>query len=134
MNRLFLGLAVTDGTLLLVTFALGLFVPEGRGGVVHDLHFLVASLTIVLTLMVHGVVYTYFLGTGKWVKEVVRVYRLPDWIHAQAIKNKRKAFPFELGSMALVGSTAWLGAGTDARGWPSIWHLGAAATALAFNL
>ncbi len=137
MHRIFLGLAVTSGSLLVASFVLGLGAaggPRGAGHVWHDLHFLLGLLTVLMNLLVHSIVFTYFLGTGKWVKEVVRVYRLPDWIEAQAVKNKRKAFPFELWSMTLVGVTAWLGAGSDARGWPSAWHLGAAALTLAFNL
>jgi hypothetical protein len=137
MHRIFLGLAVTDGTLLLAALVLG-FVASGEvrgpGEVWHGLHFLIGLLATMTTLLVHSIVFTYFLGTGRWVKEVVQVYRLPDWVHAQAMKNKRKAFPFEFGSMALIGGTAWLGAGSDARQWPSAWHLGLAAFALAFNL
>jgi hypothetical protein len=137
MHRIFLGLAITDGTLLAVSFGAG-FVAAGEargpGEVWHGLHFLIGLLTTMGTLLVHSIVFTYFLGTGKWVDEVVRVYRLPGWLSAQAQKNKRKAFPFELGSMAVIGGTAWLGAGTDARQWPSVWHLGLAALALAFNL
>jgi hypothetical protein len=137
MNRIFLGLAVTGGTLLVVSFAIGLSAvgeSQGLSHFWHDIHFLLGLLTVLMVLLVHSIVFTYFLGTGKWVKEVVRVYRLPDWVYAQAIKNKRKAFPFELVSIALLAATAWLGAGTDSRGWPSVWHLGCAAVTLAFNL
>ena len=85
MHRIFLGLAVTSGTLLVVSLALGL-VAAGQGGGTghtwHDIHFLLGLLTVLAGLLVHSIVFTYFLGTGKWVKEVVRVYRLPDWIEA----------------------------------------------------
>jgi hypothetical protein len=139
MHRIFLGLAATDGILLLVTFVLG-FVAQATGGARAtdrtwmDLHFLLALLTTIATLLVHSIVFTYFLGTGKWVKEVVRVYRLPEWVWGQAIKNKRKAFPFEFWGMALIGAAAWMGAGSHARDWPAEWHLGLSAVALAFNL
>ena len=76
----------------------------------------------------------YFLATGKWAKEVVRVYRLPDWINTQAKKNKRKAFRFEFWSMALIAFTAWLGAASDTQGLNPLWHLGMAAVMIAFNL
>lgn len=137
MHRIFLGLAVTDGTLLVAAFVLG-FVASGEvrgpGEVWHGLHFLLGLLATLTTLLVHSIVFTYFLGTGKWVEEVARVYRLPVWVAAHARKNKRQAFPFEIGSMAFIGATTWLGAGTDAKQWPSSWHLGLAAFALAFNL
>jgi hypothetical protein len=135
MQRIFLVLAVSDVTLLLITFGLGLFVPTGQGGIVHDLHFLVALLTMVATLMVHGVVYTYFIGTNKWVKEVVRVYQLPESNEAQSRKNKRRVFPFIFWGMLLIGVTAWLGAAADTmRGFGGFWHLIAAAFTLAFTL
>jgi hypothetical protein len=137
MHRIFLGLAITSGTMMVASFALGLVAvgePRGPGAVWHGLHFLLGLLTVLVGLLVHAIVFTYFLGTSRWVKEVVRVYHLPDWVEAQAIKNKRKAFPFEFWAMALIGLTAWMGAGTDARGWPSAWHLGVAALAWAFNL
>lgn len=137
MHRIFLGLAITCGTLMAVAFALGLGAVGEAGSIHHDwhdLHWIFGLLAVLMGLLVHSIVFTYFLGTGKWVKEVVRVYGLPDWVHAQAIKNKRKAFPFELASMFLLLGTATLGAGTDTRGWPGLWHLAAAALTLAFNL
>jgi hypothetical protein len=137
MNRIFLGLAVTSGSLLFVSLVLGFCaISEDRaqGHMWHDIHFLLGLFTALTVLLAHSIVFTYFLGTGKWVKEVVRVYQLPDWVYAQVIKNKRRAFPFEMAGIFLVGGTAWLGAGTDALGWPSLWHLGMASVALAFNL
>jgi hypothetical protein len=136
MHRIFLGLVVTDGTLLVVGFVTGCVASSevrGPGEVWHGLHFLVGLLATMTTLLVHSIVFTYFLGTGKWVREVARVYRLPAWVDAQAVQNKRKAFPFELLGIALIGGTAWLGAGTDAKQWPSDWHLGLASLALAYN-
>jgi hypothetical protein len=138
MHRIFLGLAATNSVFLLVTFIFG-FVATAAGGARAtdrawmDLHFLLGLFSTITTVLVHSIVFTYFLGTGKWVKEVSRVYGLPGWVWAQAIKNKRKAFPVELWGMALIGIAAWMGAGAHARGWRPEWHLGLAAVALAFN-
>ncbi len=138
MHRIFLGLAVTDGSLLAAAFVFGLIAsgePRGPGELWHGVHFLLGLLTTMMTLLVHSIVFTYLLGTGKWVKEVVRVYRLPGWVEAQAIKNKRKAFPFEFLGMLLIGATAWLGAAADTRAnFEPLWHLGLAGVALTFNL
>jgi hypothetical protein len=136
MLRYFLVLAVTDGSLLIASFVLGLFAtgePRGPGAIWHGIHILIALMTTMATLAVHSIVYTYFLATGKWAKEVVRVYRLPDWINTQARKNKRKAFRFEFWSMALIAFTAWLGAASDTQGLNPLWHLGMAAVMIAFN-
>lgn len=138
MHRIFLGLAVTVGTLLTASFVLGLLASGEDRAVAHfwrDVHFLVALVATMATLLAHSIVFTYLLGTGKWVKEVVRVYELPEWVDGQAIRNKRRAFPFELLGMALVGVAAWLGAAVDTRaGFNPLWHLGLAGVALTFNL
>ena len=116
MLRYFLVLAVTDGSLLVTSFVLGLLAsgePRGPGAVWRGVHVLFALLTTVATLAVHSIAYTYFLATGKWAAEVVRVYQLPPWINDQAKKNKRKAFRFEFWGMTAVAVTAWLGAGAE---------------------
>lgn len=131
---------MTTGSLMLVSFGLGLrSVFEVRAPGVsdpwHTMHFLFGLLTMLTTLLVHSIVYTYFLGTGKWVKEVVRVYQMPEWIEAQAKKNKRKAFRFEFWSMTLMSIAVWLGGSLDGgHGSNPIWHLFATSLAMAFNL
>jgi len=137
MLRYFLVIAVTDGSLLVASFVLGLIAsgePRGPHAVFRGVHLLISLLATMATLAVHSIAYTYFLATGKWAQEVVRVYQLPGWINDQAKKNKRKAFRFEFWGMSLVAVTAWLGAGADTRGLNPLWHLGVAAFALAFNL
>jgi hypothetical protein len=90
---------------------------------------------VVTLLGIHSIVYTYFIATGKWAKEVVIAYQLPDWISTQATKNKRRAFRFIMGSMTAIAIAAWLGAAADTRGpGYAIWHFGSAAFALAFNV
>jgi len=138
MLRYFLVLAVTDGSLLVASFVLGLLASGEHNlprSTWRDVHFLFALLTTMATLAVHSIVYTYFMATGKWAKEVVHVYKLPEWINDQAKKNKRKAFRFVFWSITVVAVAAWLGAAAHTRagaGWP-LWHLGVAALALAFN-
>lgn len=137
MLRYFLVLAVTDASLLVTTFVLGLLAsgePRGPHAVLRGVHVLVALLATMATLAVHSIAYTYFLATGKWAAEVVRVYRLPEWVNHQAKKNKRKAFRFEFWGMTAVAAAAWLGAAADARGMDPVWHLVVSAVAVGFNL
>jgi hypothetical protein len=136
MLRYFLVLAVTAGSLLVASFVLGLIVsgdPQGPYSIWHRIHILFALLSIVVALGVHSIVYTYFLATGKWAREVVRVYELPDWINTQAKKNKRKAFRFVMWSTLWIFAAAWLGAAADTGRLNPLWHLGIAAATLAFN-
>jgi hypothetical protein len=136
MLRYFLVLAVTDGSLLVASFVLGLLAsgePQGPGAIWRGVHVLFALLATMATLAVHSIAYTYFLATGKWAQEVVRVYSLPDWINTQAKKNKRKAFRYEFRSMALIAVTAWIGAAVHTQGLDPLWHLGVALLTLAYN-
>jgi hypothetical protein len=138
MIRYFLVLAVTGGSLLAVDFVLGFLAAgtvPGAGGVARGIHVLFSLATVVALLGVHSIVYTYFVATGKWAKEVVTVYGLPDWFTTQATKNKRRAFRFVMWSMVTIAVAAWLGGAADTLGPAySLWHLGFAAVALGFNL
>lgn len=138
MHRTFPRLAVTVATLLVAAFVVGL-IASGEDRRVdqfwHHVHFLLGLLATMSILMIHSVVYTYLLGTGKWVREVLRVYPLPEALEGMAIRNKRRVFPFVLLGMLLAGGTAWLGAAADTRrGFNPLWHLAFAAVAMAFNL
>ena len=138
MIRYFLVMAVTGGSLLAADFVLGFFATgecTGPHAIARGIHVLFSLVTVVTLLGIHSIVYTYFVATGKWAKEVVRVYELPDWINAQATKNKRRAFRFVMWSMTVIAAAAWLGAAVDTRGSAyALWHLGVAAFAVAFNL
>jgi hypothetical protein len=138
MIRYFMVMAVTGTSLLVADFVVGFLAaaePHGPGAVWRPTHVLFSLATVVLLLAIHSIVYTYFVATGKWAKEVVQVYQLPDWIGTQATKNKRRAFRFIMGSMTAIAVAAWLGAAADTRGsYYAIWHLGSAAFAVACNI
>jgi hypothetical protein len=138
MIRYFLVMAVTGTSLLVADFVLGMFATDdahGPGAIARQVHVLFSLVTVVTLLGIHSIVYTYFVATGKWAKEVVQAYQLPDWISTQATKNKRRAFRFIMGSMTAIAVAAWLGAAADTRGASySIWHLIFAALAVAWNL
>jgi hypothetical protein len=138
MIRYFLVLAVTGGSLLAADMVLGFVAASqapGPHAVGRAVHLLFSLLTVVVLLGIHSIVYTYFMATSKWAKEVVRVYQLPEAFVAQAKRNKRRAFRFVMGSMTAIAIVAWLGGAADTLGpgW-SAWHLVAAAMAVAFNL
>lgn len=137
MIRLYLILAVTGLSLLLAAFATGMaasVLPGGRAGAWGGVH-LVASLTTVMALLViHSMVYTYFIATTRWVKEVSRAYDLPDWLVGQAKRNKGRVSRFITGGAAAVAVAAWAGAAVDTRGVVyAPWHLAGASFALGFN-
>ena len=83
MTRIFTTLATFNALALLVTYGVG-WLSWQRGSVRHAedptylVHFILGLSTAVLTLLVHCLIFTYFLGTGRWVKEVGLAYDLPD--------------------------------------------------------
>jgi hypothetical protein len=99
MRRLFPILATVVGLLLMAGFYSGLI---GRGG---DLDRGVRLAAAALALTVHAWAFGYFWVTGRWVETVARQSGLPEWVGAQAEKNRRKALVFESGGslMAIVG-------------------------------
>ncbi len=101
MNRHFLVLAVTGGSLLVADFVIGLFATgdaHGPGAVARGVHILFSLATVVVLLGIHSIVYTYFIATGKWAKEVVTVYQLPDWLSARRRRTSAKPFDSSCGA------------------------------------
>ena len=77
----------------------------------------------------------YFLGTGRWVKEVGLAYQLPDDPHPRTTRElKRQTFPPALFAMLSGIATAAAGAGADAQAWPWQIHALAALFTLAVNV
>ena len=91
---------------------------------VYFLHFLFGLFTGVGTLLTHCLIFTYFLGTGRWVKEVTLAYDLPDApLHKRTRELKRATFPPALAAMLVTIATAAGGAGAQLRPWPWQVHL-----------
>lgn len=86
MKRIFSTLAVLSTLLLLTALVLGLNIgdPADRARAVQTVltyHFLTAMAALVFAALVHAIVLTYFMGTGRWIEETVRVYHLDDhWL------------------------------------------------------
>ena len=140
MTRIFLTLAAADSLALVIAFALGCWSKLTDGlhaadGDLYLLHFLLGLFTAVGTLLTHCLIFTYFLGTGRWVKEVTLAYDLPDepW-HKRTRDLKRLVFPAALAAMLVTIATAAGGAGAQLQHWPWQVHLGLAIAALAINL
>jgi hypothetical protein len=143
MSRILLGMAGLNGILLLVTFTVGL-VCDGRADVrpevpltgaqrLFTVHLVSGLFAALLTLLLHSLVLTYFIGTGRWVQEVVRAYGFPAtlWDRARALKTQ--ALPFVLGSIVLVIASANLGAAADRGLLNGHIHLVVAILAVGFN-
>jgi len=139
MIRIFSVLASMNAIALLLAFGFGM-ASWLRGGFDNkadsffNVHFLSGLLAAVTTLLVHCMIFTYFLGTGRWVKEVTLAYDLPDEpLHKATRELKRKTFPPALFAMLSVMAAAAFGGGRMLQGWPYEFHLYGAAIAIAIN-
>jgi hypothetical protein len=111
--------------LMVATAGLGLWIGDLhdatdpttlRWGTVHRLSGVLAALMVVL---VNSMAVTYFIGTGRWCREVAETYRLgPEYVD-RSRQLKRRAFPMALlGMLSVVGIVALGGAADPAAGRP----------------
>ncbi|MFN9367771.1 MAG: hypothetical protein ACK6CT_03240 [Planctomycetia bacterium] len=111
--------------LLVATAGLGLWIGDLHGqtdpdtlrlGTVHRLSGVLAALVVVL---VNSMAVTYFIGTGRWVREVVEAYGLDAGLVERGRRLKRSTFPFALaGMLGVVAIVALGGAAEPATGRP----------------
>jgi hypothetical protein len=139
MKRIFTAFAMLHGLALTASVLSGT-VSKLNGGVLrpyeptYKLHFLLGLATAVLTLLLHCLIFTYFLGTGRWVKEVGLAYGLPDaLLPRQTRELKRRAFPPALFAMLITIATAAAGQGAQLEVWPWGVHATLAGLTLIIN-
>src|SRR5437879_7183821 len=139
MIRLFPILAALDGVLLSAAFLLGVL-SKWRDALHNPsdetfwYHFLAGLTAAVLTLLVHCLIFTYFLGTGRWVKEVKLAYDLPDDPLPKLTRDlKRRVFPPALFAMLTAIATGAAGAAAQVKLSPWEVHATLATLTLAIN-
>ncbi len=136
MEKTFARVAIFAVALLVATAGLGLWIGD-----LHDttdpavlrwatVHRLSGMLTALVVLLVNSISVTYFIGTGRWCREVVETYGLDGALIDRSKRLKRRAFPFAVvGMLSMVGIVA-LGGAADpggglaakSREWVT-WHL-----------
>lgn len=140
MTRIFSTLAILNAMLLLAAFVVGIVsklsnAVEHPDVVTYLIHFYLGLIGAIGTLLVHCLIFTYFLGTGRWVKEVGLAYRLPDDPLLKLTRElKRRSFPPALIAMLVTIATAAAGLGAQLREWPWPIHATMAVVTLAVNL
>jgi len=139
MTRIFIILAGTDALLLVISFVLG--IASKLRDSVHNpsdstfwYHFLLGLTTAMLTLLVHCLIFTYFLGTGRWVKEVKLAYDLADDPLPKLTRDlKRRVFPPALYAMLTAIATGAAGAAAQVQVAPWILHASLGCLTLVVN-
>lgn len=125
MEKMFAWVATFAVALMVATAGLGLWIGDLHGqtdpailrwGTVHRLSGVLAALVVVL---VNSMSVTYFIGTGRWCREVVETYGLPAAFIVRSKQIKRSSFPFALiGMLSVVAIVALGGAADPAAGRP----------------
>ena len=128
MVRIFLPLAFLSTASLLLAMVLGLSIddPKARSVAVQagvQYHFLAALAALVFATLVHAIVLTYFMGTGRWLEETSTAYRLDPQLHAQNQAIKYRTIPLMVLCFFLLVVTGAFGAAADpaspiqSKGW-----------------
>ncbi|RLT20406.1 MAG: hypothetical protein DWI29_03935 [Planctomycetota bacterium] len=121
MKRIFLTLALLANITLMVAFVMGWQVGDpatlnGRDPDVNDrigTHLLVGLGALTSATMVHALLLTYFMGTGRWIEETSQAYRLSSEWYRQNQRTKYGILPGILGSFLMLVVTGSLGAVAD---------------------
>ncbi|MBI1346240.1 hypothetical protein GC163_08105 [bacterium] len=149
MNRIFLPLSLLSTVCLIITFVLGWQIDDPRVAdrVVQQgvqTHFLMALASLCFATLVHALVLTYFMGTGRWIEETSNAYRLSPELYRENQSIKYRVIPVLIGAFLLLLATGAFGAAADPAspmqfsGWlgftPAELHQALALTALAANV
>lgn len=109
----------------------GLHSPDGSA---YLTHFVLGLFTAVGVLFVHCLAITYFLATGRWVKEVCIAYELPDQRWPRQTRDiKRGNTPYAILAMLVTIGTAAAGQGRALIDWPAWPHAALAGATLLVN-
>ncbi len=118
MKRIFLTLASVSTLLLCISLLLGLQIGDARTvdpAVQQTVtrHMLTALAALVFAALVHALVLTYFMGTGRWMEETCGAYHLPqDW-REECNRLKYRSLPGMVTCIVLLVLTGAFGAASD---------------------
>jgi hypothetical protein len=127
----FLGLGIDDPTVIAEQDAKNRHILLGVGG-------------LIFASLVHAIALTYFMGTGRWIEETSRAYKLSAELHAENQKIKYRLMPGITACILLLVATGAFGAAADPgatirfQGWfgfaPSTVHLTIAVLTVVVNV
>ena len=118
MQRIFLSLSIVVGIVLLTAFVLGWTIgnassPDRDAQSRVSWHILSGLGALVIAVLAHAIVLTYFMGTGRWMEETTKAYRLSAEFHASGRSLKYGTFPGMVACIILLIATGALGAASD---------------------
>ena len=149
MKRIFLTLLIVGNIATLAAFVLGWRIDDPKvlePAVQSQVswHLSIAMAAMMFAMLCHAITLTYFMGTGRWLEETSRAYRLDAALHAENQRLKYRVIPGMLCCILLLIVTGALGAAADPAspiGFQGFWgmsastvHFTIAAITLGLNL
>lgn len=118
MTRIFLTLALCSTAALLTALGLGLGIGDAslREAAVQSrvaVHFLTGVGAIVFAVLIHALVVTYFMGTGRWLEETCTAYSLGSAWQGESRNLKWRLYPALTLSLLFLIATGALGGAAD---------------------
>ncbi len=116
VTRIFLTLASVSTLLLLTVFVLGLNIDDPKAIESQPLvswHLMLALTGLVFAALVHAVVLTYFMGTGRWMEDVCKTYQLDESWRLESQRLKYRVIPWMCVCILLLLTTIGFGAAAD---------------------
>ena len=118
MVRIFLPLSFLSAVSLITAMTLGLMIDDPKARTLAaqasvQYHFLGALAALVFATLVHAIVFTYFMGTGRWIEETSSAYRLGPDFHTRSTTIKYRVFPLIVLSFLMLLATGAFGAAAD---------------------
>lgn len=149
MNRIFLTLAMASSLMLLLTMGFGLWIEDAAARdaaeqAIVQRHLILAMGGLIVALMVHGLVLTYFMGTGRWMEETTKSYGLDSKWRSENTRLKYRTLPLMVGTVFLLITAGAFGAAADPAspvqfaGWlgmsAATWHFLIAMIAIGLHI
>ncbi|MBI1338238.1 MAG: hypothetical protein GC164_14950 [Phycisphaera sp.] len=140
MVTLFIGLVVANLLVLCTNFVLGLGAvgADNLPTAVYRYHIALGIGAGLMVTLTHVVVYTYFMGTSKWLQAATDKAGISPGKFAQpGARAKRKAFPLIMTPILVTMVAMFAGAGADPTAgavWSGQVHLFIAAVAIVVNI
>ena len=78
-----------------------------------SLHIILGIISVLMVVLVCSIAVTYFIGTGRWCREVTEAYRMEPAILAESQSLKRGSFPWAVGGILTALGISALGAASD---------------------
>ena len=147
VTRIFTTLAIIAAILTTIAFALGMSITDATqrsDQTIVSFHLLAGLGALIFTSLVHAIVLTYFMGTGRWLEETTTAYKLSWDGYKQSKVLKYRTVLMMLVCFLLLITTGAFGAAADpasAVGFRGVWgfsggavHMTIALVTWGFNL